>query len=125
MQEKIKINGIEIQQPTYDGYAAVLSTTSTDDSDRDMSLDMHNTPIGTVVGYNLKWEDISAEEVAKILQQVLNKSSFTVHYFDIVTATWKDGEFYASNFNAPSRSLEEGAEKWDELSFNIIGVKPV
>lgn len=125
MQDRLTINGIDIQQPSYDGYAAVLATTSTDDSDRDMSLTMHNTPIGTVAGYNLKWENISAEEVAKILGQVLNKSSFTVHYFDITTATWKDGEFYASNFNAPSRSLEDGEEKWDELSFNIRGVNAV
>lgn len=124
MQDYIMINGIRIKQPDEDGYTAELATTSTDDSDRDMSLVMHNTPIGTVVGYNLKWTDLTPDEAAQILQQVMNKSSFTVHYMDIITGQWKDGEFYASNFNAPAGSLKTGEECWDELSFNIRGIHP-
>lgn len=124
MQDCIKINGIVIKQPDEDGYSAVLATTSTDDSDRDMSLVMHNTPIGTVEGYDLKWSYPTLQEAALILQQVLNKPKFTVHYMDIITGTWRDGEFYASNFNAPCKTLEEGEECWDELSFNIRGINP-
>lgn len=124
MQDCIKFNGIKIAQPDEDGYSAILATTSTDDSDRDMTLEMHNTPIGTVEGYDLKWRDISAKEAAKILSQVLNRESFTVHYFDILTAKWRDGEFYASNYNSPCGTLEDGEEYWDELSFNIRGMKP-
>jgi len=122
MQEYIMINGIKIKQPDEDGYVASLATTSTEDSDRDMNLTMHNTPIGTVEGYDLKWTDLSLTEAAEILQQVVNKSSFTVHYMDILTGTWKDGEFYASNFNAPAGILKNGEECWDELSFNIRGI---
>lgn len=124
MQDCLKFNGVKVAQPDEDGYSAVLATTSTEDSDRDMSLVMHNTPIGTVEGYDLKWRNLLPEEVALILQQVLNRSSFTVHYFDILTAKWRDGEFYASNFNAPAKSLEEDNECWDELSFNIRGINP-
>lgn len=124
MQDCLKMNEIEIVQPDEDGYSANLSTTSTEDSDRDMSLVMHNTPIGTVVSYSLKWSDIKAADAALILSQVLNKSSFTFHYFDILTATWRDGEFYATTFNSPSKTVEDGVEAWDELSFNVIGVNP-
>lgn len=124
MQDYIKINGITIVQPDEDGYSANLSTTSTEDSDRDMTLEMHNTPIGTVVSYSLKWTDIKASDVATILGQILNKSSFTMHYFDIVTGTWQDGSFYATKFNSPCKTLEDGIEAWDELSFNVVGVKP-
>lgn len=124
MQDYIKINGITIVQPDEDGYSVNLSTTSTEDSDRDMSLVMHNTPIATVVSYSLKWTDIKAIDAAQILSQIINKSSFSFHYFDILTASWRDGEFYATTFNSPCKTIEDGVEAWDELSFNVIGVNP-
>lgn len=126
MQNYITFNGVRVAQPDEEnGYSAVLATTSTDDSDRDMSLVMHNTPIGTVIGYDLKWTWITAAEAAEILQQVVNKSQFTMHYFDIYDAQWKDGLFYASNFNSPAFSLREGEEYWSELSFNVRGIYPL
>ena len=124
MQDYLTFNGVVVKVPDDDGYSANLATTSTEDSNRDMSLVMHNTPIGTVESYSLKWSELTPFEASAILQQVLNKPSFTVHYFDILTGTWRDGEFYASNFNAPARILLDGEEHWDELSFNIIGVNP-
>lgn len=124
MQDYIKINGITIVQPDEDGYSVELSTTSTEDSDRDMSLVMHNTPIATVVSYSLKWTDIKATDAAQILSQIINKPSFSFHYFDILTASWRDGEFYATTFNSPCKTIEDGVESWDELSFNVIGVNP-
>lgn len=124
MQDYIKINGITIVQPDEDGYSVELSTTSTEDSDRDMSLVMHNTPIATVVSYSLKWTDIKATDAAQILSQIINKPSFSFHYFDILTASWRDGEFYATTFNSPCKTIEDGVEAWDELSFNVIGVNP-
>ena len=124
MQDYIKINGKVIAQPDQDGYTAVLATTSTEDSNRDMSLVMHNSPVGTVMGYDLKWTNLSLTEAAEILAEVVNKPSFTVHYLDILTGKWRDGEFYASNFNAPAATLEEGYERWNELSFNIRGINP-
>ena len=119
MQESIKFNDIEIVQPDEDGYSAVLAVTSTEDSDRDISGDMHNTPLFTVHGYNLKWSYISAAKAAAILKHFVGKNKCKVHYFDIMTATWKDGYFYASNFNAPSKTLKDGEECWKSLSFDI------
>lgn len=124
MQDYIMVNGIKIKQPDEGGYSALLATTSTEDSGRDMSLVMHNTPMGTIEGYDLKWTELTLSEASEILQQVVNKSSFTVHYLDILTGTWKDGEFHASNFNAPAKTLVDGKECWDELSFGIRGIYP-
>lgn len=124
MQDYLKFNGIRIKQPDEDGYTAILSTTSTEDSDRDMALIMHNTPIGTVAGYNLKWRYLTLQEAVEILSQVLNKPSFTAHYLDILTGKWRDDEFYASNYNAPVHTLKDGEERWKELSFNIRSINP-
>lgn len=123
MQEFLKFNGVKVKQP--DKYSAVLSTTSTSDSDRDMSLVMHNTPIGTIVGYDLEWSYLTAQEAAEILSHVVNRPSFNVHYFDILSASWKDADFYASDFNSPAKILEDGEELWEALSFNIRGIYPV
>lgn len=123
MQERIRINGVDIKQP--DSYQAALATTSTADSKRDMSLVMHNTPIGTVEAYTLKWSNIPVSEAANILQQIIDKPKYTVHYLDIYSGTWKDDEFYSANMNAPVKTVKEGKECWKELSFQITRIKPV
>ena len=125
MQDRIKFNNKDITQPDEDGYAAILAVTSTEDSDRSRSGKMHNVPLFTVHGYNLKWSTIIASDAALILRQFVGKNKCLVHYFDIMTATWKDAYFYASNFNAPSKSLVSGEECWDELSFDNRGIDPL
>ena len=124
-QDYIKFNDVMIPQPDSDGYTVQIATTSTEDSDRTQDLVMHNTPIGSVQSYGLKWSYLNKAEVALILGQVLNRSSFKVHYFDVVSATWKDADFYASNFNITPIDLTTSSEVIDELSFNIVGVNPV
>lgn len=121
MQDFFKLNGKKVIQP--DGYSAALATTSTEDSDRDMRLVMHNTVVGTVQAYDLSWRYISLADAAEILSHVYEKN-FTAHYMDIFSGKWRDADFYASNFNAPCKTLEDGVECWDELSFSIIGVQP-
>ena len=37
-------------------YDPVLATTSTEDSDRTQDLVMHNTPMGTIIGYDI-WKE--------------------------------------------------------------------
>lgn len=122
-QDKFKFNGVTIKTPTE--YSASLATTSTSDSGRNQYLQMKNTVVGTVRSYSFKWRLLTPQEMSLILRQVLNKSSFTAHFFDIYAGAWMDGAFYASNFNAPVRRLIDGVEMWDELSFNIVGVNPI
>lgn len=124
-QEQLKFNGVAIPWPDQDGYTIQISTTSTSDSDRTQDLVMHNTPIGSVGSYGLKWTDLTKEEVATILSQVLDRPSFSAHYFDIKTATWKDADFYATTFNITPIDLTDQHERIEELSFNIIGIRPI
>ena len=124
-QEQLKFNGVAIPWPDQDGYTIQISTTSTSDSDRTQDLVMHNTPIGSVGSYGLKWTDLTKEEVTTILSQVLDRPSFSAHYFDIKTATWKDADFYATTFSITPIDLTDQHERIEELSFNIIGIRPI
>lgn len=123
MQDRLSFNGVEIKQPDKDGYTVKLETTSTASSGRDMSLYMRQTPLGTVHAYDLKWTDIDAKEASKILKEVLNKASFTAHYFDAIEGKWMDGLFYATTFNTPCKTFKDGIEGWDELSFQMTAVE--
>lgn len=124
MQEQFKIDGITIRAP--DEYKPVFSTTSTEDSDRDQELTMHNTPMGTIGGYDLTWGELTWDEIAVILNSMLNKSEFTVHHKDpTVPHKWIDADFYASNYNMAAQTLEDDEEKWKDLSINIRRVKKI
>lgn len=123
MQDVIKLNDIVIEQPNE--YGISLATTSTEDSDRTQDLIMHNTPMGTICSYSLKWEYIKVSKASEILRQVINKPSFKAHYFDMYYGVWKDAYFYASNFEITPLTLEYGYEMVDEMSFNIVGINPI
>lgn len=112
-------------------YKPILATTSTEDSDRTQDLIMHNTPMGTIVGYDMKWGDMSTEEVRKILDLMVNKSSFNMHHFDIFDG-WCYKDFYASNFNVDGVRLRQyryrghlyNEESWKGLTINIRPIYP-
>lgn len=124
MQEQFKIDGVTIKAP--DEYKPVFATTSTDDSDRDQRLVMHNTPIGTIAGYDLKWGWLTWQEIATILNSMLNKSQFAFHHKDpTVPGRWIDRTFYASNYTMAAQTLEDGDEMWDGLSINIRRTEPI
>lgn len=124
MQEQFMIDGVEIKAP--DEYKPVFSTTSTDDSDRDQALTMHNTPIGTIAGYDMKWGCLEWEEIATILNGMLNKSEFTFHHKDpTIPGQWIDKTFYASNYNMAAQTLEDNEECWEDLSISIRRITPI
>ena len=120
---------IDIKAPIT--YKPVLSTTSTEDSDRTQDLVMHNTPMGTIMGYDMTWGDMSTEEARKILDLMVNKSSFNMHHFDIFDG-WKYDDFYASNFNLEGVRLRQyrlngklyNEESWKGLTINIRAINP-
>ena len=112
-------------------YKPVLATTSTEDSDRTQDLVMHNTPMGTIVGYDMVWGDMSTDDVRMILDLMLNKSSFSMHHFSILDG-WRYDDFYASNFNVEGVRLRQyrykgnlyNEESWKGLSINIRAINP-
>lgn len=125
MQDKLSFNGVVVKQPDKDGYKAMMETTSTASSGRDMRLKMRNTPMGTVLAYELKWSGISAEDASLILKQVLNKASYMAHYFDLYEGKWKDAEFYTATINSPVLTVREGVECWEELSFQMTAINAI
>ena len=123
-EEQFKIDNVVIRAP--DSYKPVFATTSTEDSKRSQDLIMHNTPMGTIGGYDMQWGELSWAEIATILNTVLNKSQFTFHHKDpTVPGRWIDRTFYASNFNMAAQTLKDGEEKWTDLSINVRRIEPI
>lgn len=111
--------------PDEDGYTPAFATTSTENSGRTMRGNMINTPIFTVAAYNLKWTDLSVTAASEIIKRVLGKASFRLYYYDIITCTWKWGEFYVANIDPPFYRLNEGNERVSELNFQVTSINPV
>ena len=123
MQKRIDFNTVPIKQP--DKCDPVFATTSTEDSDRNMVLVMKNTVLGTVYGYDMEWSELSLTECATILQQVLNKSEFSMYHLSSYHGTWRRDKFYASNVNIGAKTLKDGEEKWESLSINVRSINPL
>ena len=117
-EECFKIDGVAIAAP--ETFKPVFSTTSTKSTKRDQSLTMHNSVMGTISGYDLVWGELTWEEIAAILNVLIDKKSFTFHHKDPrIPRKWIDAEFYCSNYNMDAQTLEKNNEKWTGLSINI------
>ena len=60
MAAGFEVDGVGIPAPTK--YQPVFATTSTEDSDRTQDLIMHNTPMGTISGYNMQWDSLDSSQ---------------------------------------------------------------
>jgi len=123
MQERYKIDGQDIWQPDADIEYA-LATTSTADSTRTQDGVMHDSPMFTVERCSYTATGIPVAEASKILKLIVGRH-FTLHYFSVYNGRWQDGEFYFAETTPKIGTLIEGGEKLSELSFNMIGVKPI
>jgi len=83
MDRPFEFNGIAVKTP--DTFKPNFATTSTEDSDRTQDLVMHNTPMGTISSYSFGWEDIYIEEAALILQQIVNRSEYSLRFLNPMT----------------------------------------
>lgn len=124
MQDKIKINDIEIYQPDSD-LASGFETTFTADSGRVQSGVMHASPMFTVEQFSYKATDIPIEEASKILQMIVHGRPFTLHYFSPYYGIWRDGTFRVGKGSLSIGSLENNGEKLTLLSFNMTGDNPI
>ncbi|MCD8383286.1 MAG: hypothetical protein LUC30_10340 [Clostridiales bacterium] len=123
-QEKITINGTEIRQPD-EGLQFNFETTYTEDSTRVQSGTGHFTPMFTVesFGYSASW--LTAEEVSTILQMVAKGKNFTLHYFSPYYGAWRSDTFYVGQGSLEIGRLNTDRERFDSLSFNMVGVNPI
>ena len=125
MSEQFTIDNVAIKAPTT--YKPVFATTSTEDSDRTQDLVMHNTPMGTIAGYDMTWEQLTSEEISTILGAMMNKPYFSFHHRDPREESgWSTSYFYASNFNMQAQRLgEQTGEAWSGLTINVRSIYPV
>lgn len=123
MQNYFKIDGQVIKTPTQ--YKPVFATTSTDDSDRTQDLVMHNTPMGTIEGYDMQWDNLTPSEISQILRLIINKRSFSFFHPSPYYGGWVESSFYASNFSMDAMNLKDGEEKWDGLTINVRSINPI
>lgn len=125
MIARFEVDGVEIPAPT--SYKPKFATTSTEDSDRTQDLIMHNTPMGTIAGYDMQWDSLNNEEVALILNSMMNKSSFMFRHRDpTVSDGWSISAFYASNYSLDTQRLgtESSQELWSGLQINVRAINP-
>ena len=124
MQDKYKINDIEIFQPDSDLQAS-FETTYTSDSTRVQSGVMHATPLFTVEQFSYSATDVPVAEVKKILQQIIKGNPFKLHYFSPYYGRWRDGTFRVGKGQFQIGTLKANEEKISSLSFNMTGDDPL
>ncbi len=123
MSIPFEFNGIPVKTP--DTFKPSLATTSTEDSDRTQDLVMHNTPMGTIESYDFEWKNIEPEEASKIVQQITNRSQYSLRFLSPKSGQWETKQFYTSNYNFGTLKTADGVFKWESLSFNAVGINPI
>lgn len=125
-QQRLKFNDYTPPTVTEDGYVPSFATTSTSNSGRLARGGMVNIPLFTVQAYDLKWANMSAADVSRILREILGKSGFTFHYYSIYWNEWRDETFYVANANdIQIKSLKENKERVGEFSLHVTGTNPI
>lgn len=118
-----EFNGIPVKTPN--AFKPSLATTSTEDSDRTQDLVMHNTPLGTPESYSFEWNNISPEDASVIIQQIKNRSEYTLRYLSASKGKWRVDRFYTSNYTFGTLKIANGVEVWESLSFNAVSIEPL
>lgn len=124
MQDKIRINGIEIFQPD-EGLKSSFETTYSEDSTRLQSGEANFVPLFTVEQFSYSATDIPVADASIILQQIIKGEAFKLHYFSPYYGKWRDGMFRVGQGQFTIGTVEEGGEKLSSLSFNMTGEKPL
>lgn len=124
MQEKIKINGIEIFQPDRD-LAYNFETTFSEDSTRTQNGVAHFTPLFTVEQLGYSATNIPTDKASEILQQIVKGKSFQLHYFSTYYNAWRTDKFRVGKGSLSIGSLSENKETISKLSFNMTGENPI
>lgn len=124
MQDKIKINDIEIFQPD-EGLQSSFETTYSEDSTRLQDGRANFTPLFTVEQFSYSATNIPVTDAAVILGLVIKGEAFKLHYFSPYYGKWRDGMFRVGKGQFNIGSVEEGGEMLSSLSFNMTGEEPL
>lgn len=123
-QDRMKINGIEVKQPDK-GLGYDFETTYTEDSGRVQNGIAYITPLFTVEAFSYTATDITESEMSQILQLVSHGEPFTLHYRSPYYGGWRDDTFYVGKGSLSIGTWKENEERYESLSFNMIGVNPL
>ena len=121
-QQKVTLNNWNAVQPTQMDWS--FETTSTSDSTRVMAGKLYDTPLFTVEAFDMTYSNLTRAQVSAILQIIVKRPStpyFVMHYYSPFSNTWKDGTFSISQGSLKIRSLKEGEENMQEISFRAVG----
>ncbi len=124
MQDKIRINDIEIFQPDED-LKSSFETTYSEDSTRLQTGEANFIPLFTVEQFSYSATDIPVADAAIILQQIIKGEAFKLHYFSPFYGKWRDGMFRVGQGQFVIGTLEEDGERLSSLSFNMTGESPI
>lgn len=120
MQNKVRFGTFDEVQPTK--FSPNFASTSTEDSGRTIDGKMHNTVIFTAESFNVEFQSLTMEQMRNLLHQFVGKGSFTMHYLSPYYGAWRDADFYVAEGSMEVGTIEDGGERWDSLSFSVVGV---
>lgn len=123
-QEYVKINNIIIKQPDK-GLSYDFETTYTEDSTRVQSGVLRITPMFTVEAFGFSATGLTELEMSTILHQIAKGREYRLHYRSPYYGGWRDGMFYTGKGSLNIGSWKENEERYESLSFNMIGVNPL
>lgn len=123
-QEYITLNGVIIRQPD-EGLGYDFETTYTEDSTRAMNGTLYSTPMFTVESFSYTATWLTREEMRTILQVVAMGKPFTLHYMSPYYGAWRDGRFCVGKGSLAVGRWNQAEERYDSLTFNMIGVDPI
>ena len=109
------VNGVEVKCPS--SYLWKLEDVSASDAGRTEDTKMDKMRIGQIVGIELSWQNLTTNEVSKILK-AFNPEYITVTYLDAMAGKYVTSEFYVGNRSAPMYNSRKGI--WSNVSLNLI-----
>lgn len=123
-QEYILFNGTQIRQPD-EGLGYSFETTYTEDSTRVQTGAGHFSPMFTVESFSYEATDLTKAEMSQILQIIAKGANFQMHYFSPYWGQWRTDTFYVGKGSLSIGRLNLDDERFESLSFNIVGVNPI
>lgn len=124
-QDKFMINDdVNTVQPDK-GLKYDFETTYSEDTVRVQSGVMHITPLFTVEALGYSRKDLSAADMKLMLQKVAKGKPFKAHYFSAYYGQWRDDYFYVGKGSLNTGTWKQNEERFETLSFNMIGVNPL
>lgn len=124
MQEYMLINNTRVKQPDR-GLSYEFETTHTEDSARLQNGKAHVTPMFTVEAFGYQATDLTMAEMSQILRLVAKGARFRLHYLSPYYGAWRNDEFYVGKGSLNVGSWREDKERYDSLSFRMVGVNPI